>query len=323
MKKIIMLFLAALFIIIGCSKSPNKILVIYSYHPEYEWCKQEKKGIDEIFKDHDITIESFYMDTKRKTDITWEKNVTAEAIEKIDSFRPDIVIVCDDNACRLVAARYIDKKLPFVFTGINDDPVKYGMPAKNITGVIERNLIEGTIGLLQQLDQSVRSVAIITDNSVTSQAAVTRFTQENFPVDLYDVFMTDNYDDWKKYVRKIHSEVDALGIYLYFTLKDPGSDESIPNERVLNWTLDNTPIPTFSFEAFSVLGGVLCGETQSGYEQGREAALMAKKILSGTKPIELTVRMPKKGTLMVNEKTAQKLGITIPEDIQDEVKIIH
>ncbi|MBN2017598.1 MAG: hypothetical protein JW794_05665 [Candidatus Cloacimonetes bacterium] len=323
MKKIIMLLLAALFIIIGCSKSPKKILVIYSYHPEYEWCKQEKKGIYEIFNDQDITIESFYMDTKRKTDKTWEKNVTTEAIQKIDSFKPDIVIVCDDNACRLVASKYIDKKFPFIFTGINGDPEDYGMPAKNITGVIERNLIEGTIGLLQQLDPSVRSVAIITDNSVTSQAAVTRFTQENFPVDLYDVFMTDNYDDWKKYVRKIHSEVDALGIYLYFTLRDPGSDESIPNERVLNWTLDNTPIPTFSFEAFSVLGGVLCGETQSGYEQGREAALMAKEILSGTKPSQLTVRMPKKGTLMVNEKTAQKLGITIPEDIQDEVKIIH
>jgi len=323
MKKSIIVLFVVLLAVIGCSKSSEKLLVIYSYHPEYEWCKQEKKGIDDVFKDQNAIIESFYMDTKRKTSKTWEKNVTNEVLEKIDSFKPDLVIVCDDNACKLVATQFIDKKLPFIFAGINEDPKVYGMPAKNITGVIERNLFSGTIDLLKKLAPSVESIAIISDNSVTSQATASRFTQENFSVKLYEVYKTSNYDDWKKYVRKIQTEVDALGIYLYFTLEEPNSEESVPSEHVLKWTLENNTLPTFSFEEFSVKGGVLCGETQSGYEQGKEAALMAKEILSGTNPADLPVRMPKKGTLTINEKTAKKLNIIIPEELKQKAKIIH
>ena len=323
MKKIIIFLLAVLLAIMSCSKSSEKLLVIYSYHPEYEWCQQEKTGIDDVFKDKNVIIESFYMDTKRKTNKTWEKNVTNGALQKIDSFKPDLVIVCDDNACRLVATQFIDKKLPFVFTGINEDPKVYGMPAKNITGVVERKLIHGTIDLLKKLIPSVKTIAIITDNSSTSQATVGRFTQENFPVELYEVHKTNAYDDWKKYVRKIQTEVDALGIYLYFTLEEADSEESVPDAHVLKWTLENNTLPTFSFEDFSVKNGVLCGETQSGFEQGKEAALMAKEILSGATPSDLPIRMPKKGTLMINKKTADKLEIVIPEDLKQKAKIIH
>ena len=323
MKRSIIVLFAVLLAVMGCSKSSEKLLVIYSYHPEYEWCQQEKKGINDVFKDQNVLVETFYMDTKRITNKTWEKNITDEVLEKIDSFKPDLVMVCDDNACRLVATQFIDKKLPFVFAGINEDPKVYDLPAKNITGVIERNLISGTIDLLKKLAPSVESVAIISDNSVTSQAAASRFTQENFSVRLYEVYKTNNYDDWKKYVRKIQTEVDALGIYLYFTLEKPDSEESVPSEQVLKWTPENNTLPTFSFEEFSVKDGVLCGETQSGYEQGKEAALMAKEILRGTNPADLPVRMPKRGTLTINEKTADKLNIVIPEELKQKAKIIH
>jgi len=323
MKKIILVLFAVLIALMSCSKSPEKLLVIYSYHPEYEWCRQEKMGIDDVFSDQNIEIESFYMDTKRKTSKKWEKNITDEALLKIESFKPDLVIVCDDNACRLVAARFINKKLPFVFTGINEDPKVYHMPAKNITGVIERKLIPGTIELLKKLDPSVKTIAIISDKSPTSQATVSRFTKENFPVEIYEVFETNNYDEWKRFVKKIQTEVDALGIYLYFTLEKIDSEESVPHNQVLKWTTENNTLPTFSFEEFSVRGGILCGETQSGYEQGKEAALMAKEILSGIKPFELPVRMPKKGTLMINEKTARKLNLVIPEELKEKAKIIN
>ena len=323
MKKIIILFWAAIFIIMGCSQSQKKILVIYSYHPEYEWCRQEKKGIEDGFKAQDVTIESFYLNTKRKSDKAWKKKITNEAIEKIDSYKPNLVIVCDDNACQLVATQFIDKKIPFVFTGINGDPHDYGMPAKNITGVLERNLIDGTIGLLQQLDSSVKTVAIITDDGTTSRAAIPRFTKDNFPVNLTKVYSTNDFDEWKSYVKELNEQVDALGIYMYFTLKGEDSDENIPDGKVLQWTLNNISIPSFCFEEFSVKGGVLCGETQSGFEQGKEAALMAVEILTGTAPDQLPLRVPKMGTMLINKKTADKLNIIIPDDLKHKAKIIE
>jgi len=306
-----------------CTKGPDKVLVIFSYHPEYEWCQQELKGIQEVFSSTDVVIETFYMDTKRRSDESWKKEITESALDTIKKFKPDVVIVCDDNACQLVASQFINKKLPFVFTGINEDPQKYGMPAKNITGVLERNLINGTIGLLRELDPSIQSIAIITDNSTTSNAATTRFTQDNFPVTLKKVYSFDYYDDWKSTVKELNEEVDALGIYMYFTLKEEGSERNIPSDEVLRWTINNTSLPTFSFEEFSVKNGVLCGETQSGYEHGKEAALMAEDILKGTNPHELPLRIPTMGTMLINKRTADKLHISIPDELQQKAKIIE
>lgn len=295
------------------------MLVIFSYHPEYEWCQQELKGIQEVFSGTDVVIETFYMDTKRRSDENWKKEITDSTLDTIKKFKPDVVIVCDDNACKLVASQFIHKKLPFVFTGINEDPQKYGMPAKNITGVLERNLINGTIGLLRELDPSIQSVAIISDNSTTSRAAMERFTQENFPITLMGVYSTNDYDEWRSNLEELKNQIDALGIYMYFTLKEEGSEKNIPSDEVLQWTLDNTSLPTFSFEEFSVRNGVLCGETQSGYEQGKEAALMAVEILAGTSPDEVSLRIPKMGTMLINKNTADRLKISISDELKEKV----
>jgi len=324
MKKlfIIMVSMFLLSPVLGCTQPAEKVLLVFSYHLGYPWVVEETKGAEEILENRGAEIDKLYLDTKRNTSADWKKKVAEEAVKKIEEYKPDLVIVFDDNACKLVAKKYIDKDLPFVFCGMNGEPGDYGFPAPNITGVIERHHLEATINLLKQLVPDVKELAIITDDSPTSQGFIAGMKGIRPSIEISEFYATNDFDAWKAKVRELQLRVDAIGIYMYHTIKEKNGEESLPPEEVLGWTLQNSKLPDFTFSDFTVRDGVLCGVTMSGYEQGKAAAQIAIKILNGEKPADIPIECPGKGTPMVNEIRAKQLNIDIPTDVLKEVEIL-
>jgi len=323
MKKLCFIISVLLLVtVLGCIKPSEKVLLIFSYHPEYPWVVEETRGADDILEERGVETEKFYLDTKRNTSAEWKEEVAEEAVSKIDDFQPDLVIVFDDNACELVAKEYIGESLPFVFCGMNGEPEDYGFPAQNITGVIERHHLEATINLLQQLVPDIKELAIISDDSPTSQAFITSVNNIIPPIEISEFYTTNDFDAWKAEVEGLQTKVDAIGIYVYHTIKEEGGEESLPPEDVLGWTLENSKLPDFAFSDFTVRDGVLCGVTVSGYEQGMAAAEIAIRILNGQKPADIPIECPEKGTPMINEIRAEELNIEIPADVLEEVEIL-
>ncbi|GAJ18072.1 unnamed protein product, partial [marine sediment metagenome] len=74
--------------------------------------------------------------------------------------------------------------LPFVFAGMNGEPGDYGFPADNITGVLERGHVNESMELLKRLVPSLTRAAIITDNSPTSQAFISRVGRTILPIEI-------------------------------------------------------------------------------------------------------------------------------------------
>ncbi|MDJ0622137.1 MAG: ABC transporter substrate binding protein [Desulfocapsaceae bacterium] len=311
------------------AKDRKRVLILSSYHAEYVWDEDVKKGIlrglaeERFTPEKNIIIEYFYMDTKRKTGEQWKREIAQQAMEKINSWQPDVVIATDDNAQKYVVAEMKDSGVNFVFLGVNADPMAYNYinspedPGGTITGSIERARFEQSMRLLKQLQPDIKKVAIISDDSPTGKSVVERILQaaNNMEIEVVSSRRISRFSDWKNYVRSVQDYADALLVVLYFTLKDEQGN-SVSGDEVLNWTINNSKLPDVGFWSWAVGGGLLCSEAISGYQQGFYAATVASYVLMGQKPGDFPVDKPQRGEICINMARAEMLGLDVPADIK-------
>ncbi len=324
-RKALLLLVASILVIAlcACNEREKKALLIFSYHAEYTWHAEEARGAEEVLQREGISFEKFYLDTKRHTSDEWKEQIATEAKEKIKEYDPALVIAFDDNACALVAKHYVGESLPFVFCGVNADPAEYGFPAKNVTGVLERPDFKGSAELLQQLVPNVEEVALILDASPSAEGFAEGLKDVSLPVEITEVHLTNDFDDWQAKVVEIQSEVDAIGLFTYHTIRRQGEEESMSPDEVLQWTLENSKLPEFTPLDFTIEGGALCGIALSAYEQGKTAAEMAIRILAGEKPVDIPFAIPEATRAMVNAARAAELGIEVTEGTLPGIELIH
>jgi putative ABC transport system substrate-binding protein len=110
------------------------------------------------------------------------------------------------------------------------------------------------------------------------------------------------FDD--AFASMVHSRADALWI----------ADDALFNRhrnRLLHLAVTHR-LPTVSAERPYAEAGSLIAYSHSHPEMLRRAATYVDKILKGAKPGDLPVERPLKFELVINLKTAQALGLTIP-----------
>jgi putative ABC transport system substrate-binding protein len=61
--------------------------------------------------------------------------------------------------------------------------------------------------------------------------------------------------------------------------------------------------------------GALASYGPDQYLQGRQAARLADRILSGTRPADLPVELPDRIEFIVNVKTARMLNLDVPRSV--------
>ena len=287
----------------------NKILVVMSYEEDNPWCMQIKEGIDSVLAGNS-DIKYFYMDTKKNINGGVQKAEEAYGLYK--QFRPDGVIAADDNAQSMFVLPYLKdrEKTPVMFCAVNAEPEKYGYPASNVSGILERDFVRESIAFAKQLVPSIETVGFLAKDSPSGRAILKQVEIES------NTYLT-KFAGFKL-VQSIKETLVALAAYqktsdaLFITSTNGILDadgNSLDNQQVTKIVAKFYKKPLIGANNFHVKYGVLCAVVKSGKAQGRIAAEMLVKAMKGTPIKQIPVTKNKYGKRMLNVTVMKDLGI--------------
>jgi len=218
------------------------------------------------------------------------------------------------------------RTIPIVFMQVHD-PVEMGFvaslarPGGNTTGFTQMGaeLDSKRLGLLHEIAPSLSRAAFLVNPNLTpalqERFAGAEAAAKSLGIALRRVAATTPVELTAAFAEIEESSSEALLVQ-----NDPmlGGTEF---PRILDFAVAHR-LPTV-FEAITnVRLGVLLSYGPDLIENARLAAGYVVKILRGAKPADLPVQQPAKFRLVINLKTAQAIGLTIPPailDLADEV----
>jgi len=293
----------------------KKILFIDSYHEGYPWSDGITAGVQSVLEKTGIALKIFRMDSKRNREEAAIEKSVQEAKNLIETFQPDVVIACDDNASKyLIMPYYKDADLPFVFCGVNWDASMYGFPYKNVTGMVEIALINSIVKHLRHYSKGDK-LGLLGIDSLTEHKNVEEYAKL-LGTTIENAYFAKNVTEWKAQFLRLQQEVDML------ILQNPQGIDGWNDAEIVKFVEENTRIPTGTTQEertiFALLGIVKVPE-----EQGIWSAQTALKILDGTPPADIPITQNKEGKIIVNLRIGNKLGIIFDSRLLKTAEIIR
>ncbi len=215
------------------------------------------------------------------------------------------------------AAKSATSKIPIVFIH-PADPAALGLvksitaPGENVTGVaaLSLQMTERRLEILREIVPKVRRVMIFYDsnnpysreNFIASQKAARKLGLE------VEEHAIKSAEELRKSISALQQrEGDAL-FHIPDDLMESQADFIFEAAREREWP------SMFNDESWVTKGG-LAGYGPNYYQMGRQGARLADKILKGAQPKDLPVERAGKFDLVINLRTANAIGITVPPEV--------
>ncbi len=310
------LFALVVLLLITTFSQAKTILIIESYHPEYNWDKNYIQAFKDHFSDKH-KIEVTYLDTKRIDKSEFEASAD-RVLQEFNRLKPDLVVLGDDNANLLMIPRLSLSNVPVVFLGVNSPLSKLNLDKyKNVTGVLERPLYLQTIKHIRKvMKPAPKRMLVLMDNSTTMQAAVNETFGEERNVKIrrteLDFLLTNDEKNWKKAIQNAaFGGYDGIILGTYHTIRN-NSDEYVTPDSLINWAHHHSQLPLFAFWDLAVGQGMAAGGyVVAGYDQGRLAARLAHFILKGVPVSSLQPFVGKVGRYVYSKSAMKKWNIKL------------
>ncbi len=257
------------------------------------------------YGDEDITIEIRYADGNQER--------LPELAAELVRIAPEVIVATSTAAIQ--AAKQATSTIPIVMV-VSGDPVAIGFvaslarPGGNVTGlsIVVSNEIAGKwLQLLQTAIPGVKRIGFLINPSNPGIAAYLQVAQQaaqTLRIELLSVEARTAAEIDGAFAAMTREHADALIV--------PGDPMFLSEmSRIVELAASHKLPAIYGIREFAAVGGLI-GYGADVKDNFRRAATYVDKILKGRKPADLPVEQPTKFQLVVNLKTAQALGVTIP-----------
>jgi putative tryptophan/tyrosine transport system substrate-binding protein len=268
---------------------------------------------------------------KRLTDLGWTdgRNIRVDCrwgagnVGRVQMFAKELVGLNPDVLVSLftpstAALQSETKTVPIVFAMVSDPlgsgfVASFARPGGNITGFVnlEASLSGKWLELMHRIAPSVSRVAMLFNPQSEPYA---RYYLETFHAGAAALSVTAIEAPFHDAV-EIESVMTNLGSNSAAGLIVMPGTSTVVNRELICALAARFRLPAiYPFRAFTSSGGLLSyGIDRRDLLRG--AASYVDRILRGAKPSELPVQLPTKFELVINRKTADTLGMTIPDGL--------
>ncbi len=241
-----------------------------------------------------------------------------------DVVHRQVAVIAATSTPAAVAVKATGTTIPIVFETAGD-PIKLGFvaslnrPGDNITGVtqLSSELISKRLGLLHDLVPTAKLIGLLVDQADPRAEAQAQDIHQaaHGPGLQIHVLSASTASEIERAFETL-LQVRAGGLLV-------GTGEFLRRraEQIVELAARQSLPAIYQYREFAKAGGLISYGT-SLTDSYRQAGVYAGRILKGEKPSDLPVLQATKVELVINLKTAQALGLTIPPGviaIADEV----
>jgi len=235
-------------------------------------------------------------------------------VAELVQLKVDVLVVPGPGAIR--AAKQATKTIPIVILS-QEDPVAAGhidslaRPGGNVTGLtrLTRELSGKRLELLTQVVPKISRVGVLWDpNSQTSQPTIFKDYEaaaRALKIQLQSLEVRGSNDFQGAFRAAAKGRANAL-----IVIRNPLHTRN--QKQIADLAIKNR-LPSMHETSDYVEAGGLVSYSANEADQFRRAAYYVDRILKGAKPADLPVEQPMKFEFVINLKTANQIGLTIPQ----------
>lgn len=278
-----------------------------------------KIGMEELGYKEGTNIKYTYRDANG--DLTKLK----EYAKELADLKPDLIFVNTSPATAEIKKATEGTNIPVVFSMVAD-PLRAGFidsiesSGNNLTGTgcDYITIAPKRLEILKQIDPGIKKVLVFYRSEDLSGGPATENILEKAPQIGIQVvaFPIQNKDDIKNYLDKLKlGDVDAI--------MDPA--DSMVTAGLTEWGITKAAelkIPIMMLSKGECEGGALACFGVDYIDLGKQSSLMANQVLMGISPSSIPTQSPRRFLFIVNLKTADAIGLEIPEDVLQKADLI-